>query len=577
MSSVINTNIPSLSAQRNLDASSRGLSTALQRLSSGLRINTAKDDAAGLAISERMSTQIRGQGVAQRNANDGISLAQTAESALQSASDMLQRMRELAIQSANATNSPGDRQALNAEVQQLTQELQRIATNTEFNGKKLLDGSFGSASFQVGANAHQTITATMDNLRTEVYGNYRIGGMAAASLQGTEDLTPGTTGSAGDAYGDGRLGFGSHDKSPMLGAAAGDLTISGRHGSRDVTYPPGSSAESIAQAINHADAGVRASALTEVIMGNVTTVNDGWFAQDSSYTLFISTDSDNSTSVSAPKSYETVSFTTGGGDPSQPLNSADQLQVAAQAFNEVATKTGFIAEVVQSDNGYYCLRLRNNEGKDLRLFNASEMSNSSGVSTHLSLFDVATDDSHPATLSALDQLGTVVGAVGWGVALSPWAGGGDWVAGWGAWISGRVVMNSESSFSVTAKNSDIMRKTLPIGTAETRGAQLQSVSEIDISTYGAVTRSLDIIDSALATINGARAKLGALQSRFESTISNLQASTENLSASRSRIRDADYAEETARLTRAQILQQAGSAMLAQANATPQQVLTLLQS
>lgn len=423
MPSVINTNIPSLNTQRNLAASSRGLSTTLQRLSSGLRINSAKDDAAGLAISERMSAQIRGQNAAQRNANDGISLAQTAENALQSASDMLQRMRELAIQSANATNSPSDRQALNVEIQQLAQELQRVATNTEFNGQKLFDGSFGAASFQVGANAHQTITATMDNLRTEVYGNYRIGGMAAASLQGTEDLTPGTTGSAGDAYGDARLGSASFDKSPMLGATADDLTISGKYGSRDIIYPPGSSAEGIAQAINRAETGVRASAQTEVIMGDVTTSNDGWFAQDSSYTLYISTDNSDSTSVSAPRSYETVSFTTGGSDSSQPLSSADQLQAAAQAFNEVSTKTGFFAEAVLSDNGYYSLRLRNNEGKDLRLFNVSALTNSAGVSTQLALWDVATDDEHPETLPELGLLGSVVGGVGHGIYLSPWAGG----------------------------------------------------------------------------------------------------------------------------------------------------------
>ena len=171
MSQVINTNVASLNAQRNLGASQGSLATALQRLSSGMRINSAKDDAAGLAISERFTSQIRGIEQARRNANDGISLSQTAEGALKSSGEILQRVRELAVQSANATNSAGDRKAIQAEVGQLVSELDRISTSTEFNGLKLLDGSFGSASFQVGANANQVITAQTGDFRTSVYGN----------------------------------------------------------------------------------------------------------------------------------------------------------------------------------------------------------------------------------------------------------------------------------------------------------------------------------------------------------------------------------------------------------------------
>ena len=171
MASTINTNINSLTAQRNLSMSQASLSTSLQRLSSGLRINSAKDDAAGLAISERFTTQIRGLNQAARNANDGISLAQTAEGALKASSDILQRVRELAVQSANASNSAGDRQALQAEVGQLVAELDRVSQTTEFNGSKLLDGTFGTQQFQVGANSNQTITTSTANLRTNVYGN----------------------------------------------------------------------------------------------------------------------------------------------------------------------------------------------------------------------------------------------------------------------------------------------------------------------------------------------------------------------------------------------------------------------
>src|SRR4051812_46532011 len=171
MAQVINTNVMSLNAQRNLSTSGSSLATSLQRLSSGLRINSAKDDAAGMAIADRMTSQIRGLNQATRNANDGISLAQTAEGALSTSGDMLQRIRELAVQSSNATNSSSDRQAIQSEVGQLTSELNRIAQTTSFNGQNLLDGSMGTANFQVGANANQTISANGTNFLTSAYGD----------------------------------------------------------------------------------------------------------------------------------------------------------------------------------------------------------------------------------------------------------------------------------------------------------------------------------------------------------------------------------------------------------------------
>src|SRR5690349_11090681 len=183
MALVINTNVMSLNAQRNLSTSGMALSTSLQRLSSGLRINSAKDDAAGLAISSRMTTQINGLNQAVRNANDGISLAQTTEGALQEVTNNLQRIRELAVQSANATNSDGDRKALDQEVQQRLAEIQRIASQTSFNGRKVLDGSFGSASFQVGANVGETISVGLNtSMKTNAIG-------AVAHTEGNVDLT----------------------------------------------------------------------------------------------------------------------------------------------------------------------------------------------------------------------------------------------------------------------------------------------------------------------------------------------------------------------------------------------------
>ena len=543
MAQIINSNIASLTAQRNLNNSANSLATSLQRLSSGLRINSAKDDAAGLAISERFTTQIRGLDQARRNANDGISLAQTAESALQSSGDILQRIRELAVQSANATNSSGDRAALNSEVQQLTQELQRIATNTEFNGQKLLDGSFTSASFQVGANANQTITATSGNFQTNAYGNYRIGGLATSSQtpNGVGDLVVGSTAN-------GQLAQVGTDADNSV--IAGDtITLQSALGSKDITYEAGSSAEQIAAKINQAETGVRASAITQFVLGaDDAGGGTAGFAQDTSYTFLLATETENG---SAPDSWTTVSFSIGGTASGSAANQASQLNAAVQAFNDVAGKTGFSAEIVETDAGQYGLRLTNESGKDLRIVNDSESGN------NIILEDIAALDGDDGNDSTLAQTLSAAGNLN------------AWTAASGAWVTGQVILDSDRSFTLTTGSTDI---TTASGTF---GGELQSTDKVDISTVDAATRTLALVDSALSAVNAQRARYGALQSRFESTISNLQATSENLAASRSRIRDADFASETANLTRAQILQQAGIAMLSQANALPQNVLSLL--
>ena len=197
MAQVINTNISSLNAQRNLNTSQSALATSLQRLSSGLRINSAKDDAAGLAISERMTTQIRGLNQAIRNSNDGISLAQTGEGALAEVTSNLQRIRELAVQSSNSTNSAADRAALDQEVQQRLAEIDRTATQTSFNGLKILDGTFGSAAFQVGANVGETISVGLNtSMRTNALGAIASGTSSAevtvAALTGSGTIKVGS-------------------------------------------------------------------------------------------------------------------------------------------------------------------------------------------------------------------------------------------------------------------------------------------------------------------------------------------------------------------------------------------------
>ncbi|NHZ65733.1 flagellin N-terminal helical domain-containing protein [Massilia genomosp. 1] len=474
--SVINTNVASLNAQRNLSTSASALSTSLQRLSSGLRINSAKDDAAGLAISERFTSQIRGLDQAKRNANDGVSMLQTAEGSLQSTGNILQRVRELAVQSSNATNSAGDRKAIQAEVGQLLSEADRIAQTSEFNGLKLLDGSFGTATFQVGANAGQTIQATTANFRTNNYGNNEATTTAPAT---------------GTAYTAGSFA--------LQGLATTNIAVSATD-----------TAQSLASTINGATAttGVTAQAKND---------ESATFTAGGVYSLAVT--SDNTTAAN-------VTFTVGAA-----LN-ASGLASAVSAFNDVSSKTGVTAKLNDTNNG---LVLTNAAGNNITIAN-----NSASASV---------------TLGALDANGAASGAAA------------NVASGASSTSVGYVSMNSDKGFSVGTSGSTAI--------AASTAATLNTVSGIDVSTAKGSSQALKVLDSALANVNSQRASFGALQSRFETAVSNLQSTSENLSASRSRIQDTDFASETAKLTRGQILQQAGTAMLAQANSLPNGVLSLL--
>ena len=394
MAQVINTNIMSLNAQRNLNTSGGSLATSIQRLSSGLRINSAKDDAAGLAISERFTTQIRGLDVATRNANDGISLAQTAEGAMVEIGNNLQRIRELAVQSSNATNSTTDRDALNSEVNQLLKEIDRVSNQTSFNGTKLLDGSFSGALFQVGADAGQTIG---------------INSIVDSNI---------------DALG--RAGFAATSTSTAA-LASGAATAAGSIG--------GMSVNGIA--------------------------------------------------------IETVKVAVGD-------TGADVSKKVAAAINEKMDQSGVYASL---DSSGKLSMTSVKAGKDFTFTDATQTA---------------------ATGLAYSGAGIVAGTV-----------------------------------------------------AANAGAGTKFLKDLDISTVGGSQQALEIVDKALTAVNSSRADMGAVQNRFSSTISNLSTTSENLSASRSRIRDADYAKETAELTRNQILQQAGTAMLSQANSSTQNVMSLL--
>jgi flagellin len=400
----INTNVMSMNAQRNLMSSQGSLATSMQRLSSGLRVNSAKDDAAGLAIAERMNAQVKGLNVAARNANDGISLAQTAEGALGKVGDMLQRMRELAVQSANATNSTDDRKALQAEVKQLSDEVDRVSRQTSFNGKKILDGSFTAASFQVGANAGDNIT---------------IGSLANTTAENLSKVT-----------------FGEGVSADLDVSDTGDITT-----------------------------------LDEIADGDLQITIDSGGANEQIVELGVIAEASTAT---------------------------ERLGQVAEAINRKTSETGVSAYMVANDDGTYKLDIR---------------------------------------ASKLDADG--------------------------------AMLDVEFTGFATATTG------LDVGDTLTEVTDEVGIAALSIETESDVWEAIKKIDSALDQVNGARATLGAVQSRFENAVANIQIGVENISASRGRIMDADFAKETANLSRAQILQQAGTAMVAQANQAPQGVLSLL--
>ncbi|WP_166263154.1 flagellin [Marinobacter caseinilyticus] len=500
----INTNVASLSAQNQLGKSQSLSDQALQRLSSGLRINSAKDDAAGLAISTRFQSQISGLNVAQRNANDGISLSQTAEGALEETTNILQRIRELSVQSANSTNSASDRSALQGEVNQLKQEVDRIASSTQFNGLNLLDGSFTAQSFQVGANANQTISVSVSGARGADLGNNTVVGQSATSVsQGTGSVSVVAT--------------------DLTGAtntiAAQDITLSGPEGSQIVSLAAGDTAESVAASINAVTGttGVTADASTEATLSGLSA--DG-----------------------------TVSFTLGSGSGAATISAAvtsADLSALAKAINDTSGTTGVTAKANGGE-----ITLTQSDGKDIRIEDFA----SSGDAGETIAFQGSGDP------TAVTLTGPTGGAGATDSAIA----------------SGQVNFSSAGSFSVSSSVDETAGSILEAAANAVVGSNLQSVSSIDIGTVTGANDAIRIADAALEQISGIRADLGAAQNRFESTISNLATTAENLSAANSRILDADFAAETAKLSKAQVLQQAGISVLAQANARPQQVLSLLQ-
>lgn len=479
MAAFINTNIASLNAQRNLNTSQSGLTTALQRLSSGLRINSAKDDAAGLAISDRMTSQIRGMNQAARNANDGVSLAQTAEGDLQQIGNNLQRMRELTVQSANASNSASDRAALQGEVVQLRQEIDRVAANSSFNGVKLLDGSFSAQTFQVGANNTSNDKITVSSIASSRTAS--LGISYSAAVTGAATTAALTAGSI------------------TINGSAVNASVAGNQNGQTAA-----SAFSIAQAINSSSTGVTATANATAVTGAAATLSSALASGD----LTI-----NGVTVGAAAGNASITI---------------QGDNVAAAINLVSAASG-----VSASNNAGTITLTAADGRDINLL---------GVTATVGAATGLVSSTAPGTSTH----GTVSLA-----------------------MSGSSSTNSNITIAGTVAAAGFTAAT----TAGAQGGQ--AISVIDISSASGAGNALAAIDSALSSVNTSRASLGAIQNRFTSVVTSLQTSAENLSASRSRIEDTDFAAETATLTRGQILQQAGTAMLAQANSLPNGVLALL--
>jgi flagellin len=504
MTSIINTNINSLNAQRNLGLNQASLSNSMQRLSSGLRINSAKDDAAGLAISDRMTSQIRGLSQASRNANDGISLSQTAEGALGEVTSNLQRIRELAVQSANSTNTASDRASLDQEVQQRIAEIDRVTSQTSFNGQKLLDGSFGTATFQVGADVGQTISIDLSNsMRNTNLGKTADYAGGAAFVSSAGALGQQGTGVVAATAFTGAAGFlslsvGTGQAVNIGASVAGTITNAAALGQT------AGSAFAKAAAINAAGVGgLTATADTTVVMAYTATSTAG-------FALTIG-----GVSVQAA--------TTG------PLTGA----ALASAINTNSAQTGVTATFSGGN-----MTLNAVDGRNIIL---------GQTATATEGFQLAAGTNNTVNTALDGTAGT-------------------------ATLTAVGTLRLQAAGTITAAGTGVANAGLA---AQAYALGTNALNTTTVTTVANANAAITTVDAAMTNVSTLRGTFGAIQNRFDSVIANLSSSVENLSASRSRIQDADFATETANLSRSQILQQAGTAMVAQANQLPQGVLALL--
>lgn len=586
MAMVINSNIQSLNAQRQLNLSQGDLKNSMERLTSGKRINSAKDDAAGLAIANRMTSQIKGLNQAVRNANDGISMIQTAEGALQETTNILQRMRELSVQSANGTYDTGNRSTLNAEVTQLKSELTRIAETTSFNGQKLLDGTLGKIGLQVGSESNQLINFEVGKLDAKGLGGQAAGDVIGASLGGADNMAALAV-----------VGTGNRELT-INGQNVGDLSAAG------VGTGAGASLTNILNTINSNISGVEVSAFTELKAEN-----------------------DGDGIIRGPAATNSLTVTVVGPDTETSSIQISNTGSMQEVVDQINQKGSGLVSAELDDDGR--LLLSNTTGARIEVTGtgtglAAVGMDSGATTSNAQLAFTITDPnikSVDVAYVGTDWTAAEINAVGVqsrkdgditgvavtdaaivenalkinGVGVEGVAAAGS-VADTGAAFVEAINKISDQTGVVASLTADNAIKldsvsgneikievkdaatTTATGLIESNNAKSvgNSVANIDISTAAGAQKAIDIIDTALEQVNSTRGDLGSVNNRLEFTINNLSNISENSAAARSRIEDADFAAETAALSRAQVLQQAGSAMLAQANAAPQQVLSLLQ-
>jgi flagellin len=626
---MINTNMASLNAQRNLSKTQGLLNKSLGRLSSGLRINSAKDDSAGMAISNRFTAQVKGMDQAVRNANDGISMLQTSEGGMQEVTTILQRMRELAVQASNDTNSASDRASLQGEMDQLYSEIDRISTSTQFNGVGLLDGSGGTKSFQIGANSGQTISVALRSTKTQdlnlngysklgelnsgrvgalnatglAINGTTIGAAAASTAQAGAtaiNLLTGTTGVTATAYNTYKGAGGAS------GITSGTLTING-----DTVSASGNMTE-LADNINRDVAGVTATLNKDgsLLLSNDTgadievggtITNTGLVA--ATYKGYISLSDENNEAISVTADtagFATASATdvnkwgfnvsTGSTSVTGGAVSATALAVGdltingvgvgastgssagdkAAAINLVKADTGVTASAtteVKVSINWDNITSTNLVASDLNI-NGSQVDLTTATSMNAVI--TAINDAVKGVVASADTDGKLVltSVSGLDIAVTDT----DSVMGGTVTTRGKITLSSDTGADIKVGGNTESHA----GLAEQGGSSEAVGQGLSVETLANANNAIDRIDDALDKVAVNRSELGSVQNRLDSTISNLQNASENFSAANGRLIDADFAKETADMSKQQILMQAGVAMLAQAKQLPQQVLQLLQ-
>lgn len=487
----INTNIGAIAAQANMAKVTDDFNAAMSRLSSGLRINAAKDDAAGMAIAEKMTAQVMGINQAIRNASDGKNMLDTTESAHVEVSNMLQRMRELAVQSANDTNTGSDRGNITAEARQLVAEINRIAENTTFNGMKVMDGSFTGKQFQIGADLGQTLNISIDSAAATDIGAYKV-------------------------------------KSEVSIAAAGGVTsgkqliISGHAGNAEIDTTADMSAKQLAAEVNakSAQTGVQATAVSKAKLSGLSDVGK-------------------------------ISFDVNGQNiGTVAISNTSDLRSLRDAINTKTTSTGVTA-TMGSDNSE--IILTDSTGKNIEITDYTAADSGAAAEATMDVTGLNTDGTPDATADTLTLDNTDNDAT----------------------VTGQVTFTSTQTFSVNSAEIDSGASEVGFFSDTANAAELETVADVDLSTAESSAEAITVIDVALQKISQARGNLGAMSNRLDSTISNLTNISVSVQAAKSQVVDADFAKESTNLARGQILSQAATAMLAQANSSKQNVLSLL--